>query len=427
MVTTLAMILAGGQGTRLSILSQKRAKPAVPFAGKYRIIDFTLSNCANSGIYTIGVLTQYLPRSLNDHIRNGRPWDLDRMHGGVTLLQPYLASAGEEAWYQGTADAIYQNLDFVLHYRPRWTLVLSGDHVYKMDYGPLLRYHEENSADLTVCAIRVPMCEVSRYGILSICQEEPGRVERFQEKPRQPKENLASMGVYVFNTQVMAELLERDAADPHSTHDFGKDILPFMVDRGHRVFCYQFDQYWVDVGTVQAYWEAHMDLLEEHPFLDLIDREWVIHTWSEERPPVNVRTGASVGHSLLSDGCVIEGRVEYSVLSPGVRVRPGATVRRSIIMTDAVIGEGAAVDRAIVDKNVHIGPECTIGYGEDMSIPNETNPGLNTGITLIGKNTVIPGGMTIGRNCVIASDLPAHTLGQPVLESGKTVTEQAAL
>jgi glucose-1-phosphate adenylyltransferase len=422
MLTALAMILAGGQGTRLSILSQKRAKPAVPFAGKYRIIDFTLSNCANSGIYTIGILTQYRPRSLNDHIRNGRPWDLDRMHGGVTLLQPYLASAGAEAWYQSTADAIYQNLDFVLHYRSRWTLVLSGDHIYKMDYNPLLRYHEETEADLTVCAIRVPMSEASRFGVLSISQEEPGRVSRFQEKPRHPESNLASMGVYVFNTQTMAEWLEKDAADLNSTHDFGKDILPQMVDQGYRVFCYQFDEYWVDVGTVQAYWEAHMDLLEENPLLDLLDREWIVHTRSEERPPVNIRTGASIGHSLLSDGCVIEGAVEYSVLSPGVRIGPGTIVRSSILMTDAVVDELAVIDRAIIDKNVHIGARSQVGYGEDMRTPNETEPRLNTGITLIGKNTVIPGGMTIGRNCIIASDLPAHVFEHPVLKSGKTVS-----
>lgn len=422
MLTALAMILAGGQGTRLSILSQKRAKPAVPFAGKYRIIDFTLSNCANSGIYTIGILTQYRPRSLNDHIRNGRPWDLDRMHGGVTLLQPYLASAGAEAWYQSTADAIYQNLDFVLHYRPRWTLVLSGDHIYKMDYNPLLRYHEETEADLTVCAIRVPMSEASRFGVLSISQEEPGRVSRFQEKPRHPESNLASMGVYVFNTQTMAEWLEKDAVDLNSTHDFGKDILPQMVDQGYRVFCYPFDEYWVDVGTVQAYWEAHMDLLEENPLLDLLDREWIVHTRSEERPPVNIHTGASIGHSLLSDGCVIEGAVEYSVLSPGVRIGPGAIVRSSILMTDAVVDELAVIDRAIIDKNVHIGARSQVGYGEELRIPNETEPRLNTGITLIGKNTIIPGGMTIGRNCIIASDLPARVFEHPVLQSGKTVS-----
>lgn len=420
---TLAMILAGGQGTRLSILSQKRAKPAVPFAGKYRIIDFTLSNCVNSGLTTVGILTQYRPRSLNDHVRNGRPWDLDRMHGGVTLLQPYQASAQDCSWYRGTAEAIYYNLDFVNHYSPIWTLILSGDHVYKMDYNPLLRYHEEHNADLTVCVIRVPIAEASRFGILTLSEKEPGRVIRFREKPPDPDSDLASMGIYVFTTQVLARVLEEDANNQISSHDFGKDILPKMVAEGYRVFGYIFDQYWVDVGTVQAYWEAHMDLLEENPPLDLLDRRWVIHTRSEERPPVNIRSGASIGHSLLADGCVIAGAVEYSVLSPGVQVRPGAIVRDSIIMTDAVIDEMAVVDRAIVDKNVYIGARARVGTGDDFDVPNRTDPRLNTGITLIGKNAVIPPGTVIGRNCIVASDTPAQAFQKRTLASGESIGE----
>ena len=421
MLRTLALILAGGQGTRLSVLSQKRAKPAVPFAGKYRIIDFTLSNCVNSGLSTVGILTQYRPRSLNDHIRNGRPWDLDRMHGGVTLLQPYQATLADQSWYRGTAEAIYYNLDYVRRYSPRWTLILSGDHIYKMDYRSLLHFHEESEAHMTVCAIRVPVSEASRFGILSLSANEPGRVAQFDEKPRNPASNLASMGIYVFNTEILCRLLEQDAQDKGSSHDFGKDILPRMISEGYRVFGHVFGEYWVDVGTVQAYWEAHMDLLEDVSPLDLMDREWIIHTRSEERPPVNLRTGASVGHSLISDGCVIEGAVEYSVLSPGVHVKPGAIVRSSIVMTDSVIEEMALVDRVIIDKNARVGSRARIGVGSDMGTGNELDPRLSTGLSLIGKNALVPPGTTVGRNCVIASDVTSQAFASRVVESGETI------
>jgi glucose-1-phosphate adenylyltransferase len=421
MLRTLAMLLAGGRGTRLNILSQKRAKPAVPFAGKYRIIDFTLSNCVNSGITTVGILTQYRPRSLNDHIRNGRPWDLDRMHGGVTLLQPYKVSTEDQSWYRGTAEAIYYNLDFIHHYQPRWTLILSGDHIYKMDYNQLLGYHDQVDADMTVCVMGVPMSEASRFGILSISETEPGRVATFREKPKHPESNLASMGVYAFDTKVLSHLLEQDAQQPESSHDFGKDILPKMIAEGYRVFCYEFSQYWVDVGTVQAYWEAHMDLLDENVPLDLQDRSWIIHTRSEERPPVNIRTGASIGHSLISDGCIIEGAVEYSVLSPGVRVKSGAIVKNSIVMTDTVIDEMSVIDHAIIDKDVFVGARAQIGVGQDMHVPNETDPRLNTGLCLIGKNAVIPPGTIVGRNCIVATDIPARAFSSRIIESGRTI------
>jgi glucose-1-phosphate adenylyltransferase len=421
MLSALAMILAGGQGTRLSILAQKRAKPAVPFAGKYRIIDFPLSNCVNSGITTVGILTQYRPRSLNDHIRNGRPWDLDRMSGGVVLLQPYQVSTEDCAWYRGTAEAIHYNLDFVHSYAPRWTLILSGDHVYKMDYSRLLRYHEETGADMTVCAIRVPMAEAPRFGILGLSSARPGRVATFQEKPSHPESDLASMGIYVFDTQVLTHMLERDASIDTSSHDFGRDILPAMIADDYQVFCYEFSHYWADVGTVQAYWEAHMDLLDEDVPLDLQDRSWIIHTRSEERPPVNVRTGASIGHSLISDGCVIEGAVEYSVLSPGVRIKPGAIVRNSIVMTDTVIDEMAVIDRAIIDKNVRVGARAQVGVGQDLKTPNRADPRLDTGLTLIGKNAVISGGTIIGRNCVIASDTSAAERAGRIIASGETI------
>jgi glucose-1-phosphate adenylyltransferase len=421
MLRALALILAGGQGTRLSILSQKRAKPAVPFAGKYRIIDFTLSNCANSGVTTVGILTQYRPRSLNDHIRNGRPWDLDRMSGGVTLLQPYQVAEGDQSWYRGTAEAVHLNLDFVLHHRPTMTLVLSGDHVYKMDYGQLLRYHESNQADLTACVVQVPLSEAPRYGIVTLSADEPGRVVRFTEKPRSPENNLASMGVYCFSTDILRQLLAEDAQDERSRHDFGGDVLPKMIREGYRVFGYVFDQYWIDAGTVQAYWEAHMDLLDDDSPLDLQARDWIIHTRSEERPPVNLRTGASVGHCLISDGCIIEGAAEYSVLSPGVHIKPGAIVRNSIIMTDTTIDEMAVVDRTIADKNVRIGARAQVGVGDDMEIPNETDPRLTTGITLIGKNAVVPPGTSIGRNCIVTSDTLAQAFTSRVIPSGRTV------
>jgi glucose-1-phosphate adenylyltransferase len=408
----LAIILAGGEGRRLSILSQKRAKPAVPFAGKYRIIDFTLSNCANSGIYTVGIPTQYRPRSLNDHIRTGAPWDMDRMSGGVTLLQPYLGRSDSD-WYAGNADAVQQNFDFVRHNRPEMVLILSGDHIYKMDYDRMISFHTENQADLTVATATVTLEEASRYGILET--DDSYRVIGFEEKPAMPKSRLASMGVYIFNTEVLSDMLKADAADPNSSRDFGRDIVPKMILQ-QRVFAYPFSSYWVDVGTIQAYWEAHMDLLSDNPPLDLNDRTWIIHTRSEERPPVNIRTGALVMHSLITDGCMIEGTVEYSVLSPGVRVERGAVVRYSIVMTDTVIRASALVDRVILDKNVEIGASAQVGYGADYS-PNRVTD-LSSGLTLIGKGTVVPPNIKIGRNCVIASDMRPQDFASNDMPSG---------
>jgi len=408
----LAIILAGGEGRRLSILSQKRAKPAVPFAGKYRIIDFTLSNCANSGIYTVGIPTQYRPRSLNDHIRTGAPWDMDRMSGGVTLLQPYLGRSDSD-WYAGNADAVQQNFDFIRHNRPEMVLILSGDHIYKMDYDRMILFHTENQADLTVATVPVTLEEASRYGILET--DDSYRVIGFEEKPAMPKSRLASMGVYVFNTEMLSDMLKADVADPNSSRDFGKDIIPKMIHQ-QRVFAYPYSGYWVDVGTIQAYWEAHMDLLADNPPLDLNDRNWIIHTRSEERPPVNIRTGALVMHSLITDGCMIEGTVEYSVLSPGVRVERGAVVRYSIVMTDSVIRAGAMVDRAILDKNVEIGASAQVGYGADYT-PNRVTD-LSSGLTLIGKGTLVPPNIKIGRNCIIASDMRPQDFASNDMPSG---------
>jgi glucose-1-phosphate adenylyltransferase len=415
------MILAGGAGSRLSVLTQKRTKPAVPFAGKYRLIDFPLSNCANSAIYNIGICTQYRPRSLNDHIQSGYPWDLDRMTGGVTLLQPYIgrpgaSRLGEAAWYQGTADAVYQNLDYVRHHRPDVVLVLGGDHIYKMDYDIMITFHRENVADLTIATLRVGSEDASRFGILET--NDAYRVGGFEEKPARPKGNRASMGIYVFNADVLYDVLEADNARSKSRHDFGKDIIPRMID-SHRVYAFPHHGYWVDVGTIEAYWQAHMNLLIDEPPLDLLDREWVIHTRSEERPPVNIRSEAMIDRSLITDGCVIEGTVDHSVLSPGVVVRKGAVVRHSVLMTDAVIGENAVVDYAILDKRVRVGAGAKVGYGKERD-PNPTVD-LKRGLTVVGKNTVIPAHKRIGRNCVVAADMKESDWEEDQIPSGSNV------
>ncbi len=391
-----AVILAGGEGTRLYTLTAKRAKPAVPFAGKYRIIDFALSNCVNSNIFDVLILTQYRPHSLNDHIGRGRPWDLDRSFtGGVQILQPYKGRADTD-WYAGNADAVAQNLNFVRRGRPDYVLILSGDHIYEMDYDVLIQFHRERKADATICTIRVPMDEASRYGILDV--DEDYRVREFVEKPANPPGNLASMGVYVFNYSVLEQQIQDDQKRKASSHDFGKDIVPRMIIEGMNVFAYPYGGYWVDVGTVDAFWEAHMDLIAAPPSLNLNDRTWVIHTRSEERPPVHIHSGAIVKNSLITDGSVIsEGAlIENSVLSPGVYVGPNAVVRESIVLTDTYIEAGAVVERCILDKIVVVGHNAHVGKILDMG---------ELGITCIGKNTHIPAGYTVGHSCILGTDL----------------------
>lgn len=391
-----AIILAGGEGTRLVTLTAKRAKPAVPFAGKYRIIDFTLSNCVNSNIFDVLILTQYRPHSLNDHIGRGRPWDLDRSFtGGVQILQPYKGRADTD-WYAGNADAVAQNLNFVRRGRPDYVLILSGDHIYEMDYDVLIQFHRERKADATVCTIRVPMDEASRYGILDV--DEDYRVREFVEKPANPPGNLASMGVYVFNYAVLEQQIQEDQKRKASNHDFGKDIVPRMVIEGMNVFAYPYGGYWVDVGTIDAYWEAHMDLIASPPSLNLNDRTWVIHTRSEERPPVHIHSGATVRNSLLADGAVVsEGAlIENSIVSPGVYVGPNAVVRESIVLTDTYIEAGAVVERSILDKIVVIGHNAHVGKILDVG---------ELGITCVGKNTHVPAGYTVGHSCVLGTDL----------------------
>jgi glucose-1-phosphate adenylyltransferase len=409
----MAMILAGGEGERLSILSSVRAKPAVPFGGKYRIIDFTLSNCVNSDINDVVVLTQYNPRSLNDHIGLGRPWDLDRARGGVKLLQPYIARGRVAEWYRGTADAVLRNRSILEHSTADTILVLAGDHIYKMDYQPFLAAHRRHRADVTIAVRRVPLAEASRMGILAL--DENDRIVEWQEKPKQPKSDLASMGVYVFSRRALLKWLDEDRVD------FGGNVVPAMLDGGARVFGYRFAGYWQDVGTIQSFWEANMALLVDHPELDLYDKDWVIHTKSEERAPAKLGPTAQVVRSLISHGCVIEGTVVNSVLSPGVRVGMGAVVRDSIVMFDSVIGSRAVIDRAILDKEVTVGPGAIVGEGPDDT-PNKAEPGrLNTGITVVGKQAAIPRGARIGRNVRIGEGVRTADFLKKVVPGGGSV------
>lgn len=390
-----AVILAGGKGTRLGVLTIKRAKPAVPFGGKYRIIDFALSNCVNSNVFDVLVLTQYRPHSLNDHIGKGRPWDLDRSFtGGVRMLQPFQGSFDTD-WYAGTADAVAQNLNFVRQGRPEFVLILSGDHIYEMDYDMLVQYHRDKGADATVCTIRVPLDEASRFGIVDT--DKDLRVVDFVEKPAAPPGNLANMGVYVFDYSVLERVLQEDQADSDSEHDFGKNILPKMVADHMNIFAYPYGGYWIDVGTIDAYWEAHMDLLSSPPSLNLNDRTWVIHTRSEERPPVRIGADTRIIDSMITDGSVIGAGavIERSILSPGVFVGPGAVIRESVILNDAYIEAGARIDRALVDKIAVIGKHARVGSWQDMG---------DLKITSVGKNSRIPPEFTIGAGSIIGAD-----------------------
>ncbi|NWJ46830.1 MAG: glucose-1-phosphate adenylyltransferase [Chloroflexi bacterium] len=414
----MAIILAGGKSERLSVFTEKSALPSLPFAGKFRIIDFTLSNCVNSGLDDIMLLTQYRPLSLNEHIGNGKPWDLDRQHGGVRIVSPYLGRK-EGGWDKGTADAVYQNIEELLEENSDNVLILAGDHIYKMDYSKMLNFHLENKADATIAVIEVPAESASRYGIISVNKK--GEVEDFEEKPRRPRSNLASMGIYIFNKEVLISVLNRDAGDPNSQHDFGRNIIPLMLDNGNRVMAYAFKDYWRDVGTVQSYWEAHMELLESPPRLDLYERDWVIYTRSQERPPAIVSSKAHLERSLISHGCQVRGTVIHSVLSPGVIVEEGAVVRDSVIMGDAVIGKNSVLDHVIVDSEAVIGANSLIGYGEDNT-QNKLEPrNLHTGITVIGSRAHLPEGVKIGRNCKVGHDLRPENFGQLELPSGGTI------
>jgi len=364
------MILAGGQGSRLGSLTKKIAKPAVPFGGKYRIIDFPLSNCHNSGIDTVGVLTQYQPLALNSYIGIGSSWDLDRRDGGVFMLPPYACEKGAE-WYKGTADAIYQNLNFIEMMNPNYVLILSGDHIYNMDYSLMLEHHKAQKAEVTISVIEVPWHEASRFGIMSV--GETGRVTEFAEKPKEPKSNLASMGIYIFNWRLLRKVLEDDSKNDLSSHDFGKDVIPKLLAADHRLSAYYFEGYWKDVGTVESFWEANMDLLNEEPELDLYNPNWKVYSVNATRPPHYIGATAKVTRSLISEGCSILGTVDHSVIFPGVHIAEGVCIKDSIVMPYVNIGAYAQVYRAIIGRKGVVEAEAIIGNvnNKDITVVNE--------------------------------------------------------
>ena len=391
----IAMLLAGGQGSRLYVLTQNIAKPAVPYGGKYRIIDFPLSNCINSGIDTVGVLTQYQPLELNDYIGSGQPWDLDRMTGDV--LPPYQKSTGSD-WYKGTANAIYQNLHFIDRYNPEYVLVLSGDHIYKMDYSEMLEDHKKNNADCTIAVLEVPMEEASRFGIMNA--DEDGKIYEFEEKPAHPKSNLASMGIYIFNWSKLKSYLIEDEKDPNSSKDFGKNVIPKMLANEERMFAYRFDGYWKDVGTIDSLWEANMDLLDPKVPLELYDPNWKIYSRNPVMPPHYISKEAVVQNSMITEGCEIHGTVDFSVLSSGVVVEPGAVVRDSILMSGTVVKSGAVVEYAIVAENVTIGENAVIGKRpEDVQNKDEW------GIAVIGSDVTVAPGATVAPKQMVDKDV----------------------
>ena len=383
-----AMLLAGGQGSRLGVLTRNLAKPAVPFGGKYRISDFPLSNCVNSGIETVGVLTQYQPLELNDYIGNGQPWDLDSNNAGVHVLPPYQKQKKTD-WYKGTANAIYQNIPFIERYNPDYVVVLSGDHIYKMDYSKMLNFHKEKNAACTIAVYEVPMAEASRFGILNT--NEDGSIYEFDEKPKKPKSNKASMGIYVFTWEKLRKYLEEDENDPKSQNDFGKNVLPAMLNAGESMFAYRFEGYWKDVGTIESLWESNMDLLDPNIPLDLNDPEWRIYSRNPVMPPHYVAKGATIQNSLAAEGCNVYGTVDFSVLFAGVYVAPGAVVRDSIIMPGSRIEEGATVQYAIVAENSVVGANSVVGQRpEDMENKEDWGVAvIGPGCTL-APDTVVP-------------------------------------
>ena len=397
-VECLAMLLAGGQGSRLGILTKNIAKPAVPYGGKYRIIDFPLSNCVNSGIYTVGVLTQYQPLELNDYIGNGQPWDLDRANGGVHILSPYQQQAGAN-WYKNTANAIYQNINFIDRYDPDYVVVLSGDHIYKMDYSKLLAYHKEKEADCTIAVLEVPWEEASRFGIMFT--NEDNSIYEFKEKPKKPKSNKASMGVYMFSWPKLRKYLIEDEANPNSSNDFGHDVIPAMLANKERMFAYPFDGYWKDVGTIDSLWEANLDLLNPKVDLDLSDTSWKIYSRNPAAPPHYISKDAVVQNSIVSEGSVIEGTVDFSVVFSNVTVKKGAVVKDSIIMPGAVVESGAVIQYAIVAENAVIGKNAVIGRR-----PEDSKNIDEWGISVIGSNIKVGKGAVVAPKAMIDKDIP---------------------
>ena len=411
----IAMLLAGGQGSRLGVLTAKVAKPAVAFGGKYRIIDFPLSNCINSGIDTVGVLTQYQPLRLNTHIGIGIPWDLDRNIGGVSILPPYEKSANSE-WYTGTANAIYQNMEYMETYNPDYVLILSGDHIYKMDYEVMLDYHKENHADVTIAAMPVPMEEASRFGI--VVADGDGRITEFQEKPPEPKSNLASMGIYIFSWPILKKALMELRDVPGC--DFGKHIIPYCHENGQRLFAYEYNGYWKDVGTLGSYWEANMELIDIIPEFNLYEEFWKIYTNSDIIPPQYISERAIIDRSIIGDGAEIYGEVHNCVIGSGVTIGEGSVVRDSIIMKDVKIDSGCIIDKAIIAEGVHINDNVTLGTGADT--PNLLKPNIYSfGLVTIGENSVIPAGVQIGKNTAISGVTVKEDYPGGMLESGETL------
>jgi glucose-1-phosphate adenylyltransferase len=413
----IALLLAGGQGSRLGVLTRKIAKPAVLYGGKYRIIDFSLSNCVNSRIDTVGVLTQYQPLKLNTHIGIGKPWDMDRMNGGVTILSPYMKEDSGE-WYKGTANAVFQNIDYVDKLAPKYVIILSGDHIYKMNYSSMLDFHKKNNADATISVINVPIEEASRYGILNTYEN--GRIYEFEEKPRNPKSTLASMGVYIFTWEVLREYLLRDDSCQGSDHDFGKNILPMMLFEGKSMWAYTFSGYWKDVGTIQAFWESNMDLIKRVPEFNLYDPSWKIYTPNPVKPAHYIGAGGSVKTSLVAEGCLIYGKVRNSVLFPGVYIDEGASVENSIIMSNSRIGAGSSINQCIIGENAEIGINVIAGIGEN--IPNEMKPSIyNSGITVVGERAVVPDGTELGRNVFVDINSMAEDFCNIKIPSGASI------
>ena len=365
----IAMILAGGQGTRLKELTEDIAKPAVAFGGKYRIIDFTLTNCSNSGIDTVGVLTQYEPHILNNHIGRGSPWDLDRMDGGVTVLQPHTSKNDEKGWYKGTANAIYQNIKFIEEYNPEYVLILSGDHIYKMNYDKMLQFHIEKKADVTIGVFKVPMADAPSFGIMNT--KEDMSIYEFEEKPKEPKSDLASMGIYIFNWQLLKKYLDEDEKDPNSSNDFGKNIIPNMLNDGKKMFAYPFKGYWRDVGTIQSFWDAHMDLLSEDNELDLFEKSWRVNTRQGIYTPSYFEKGSKIQNTLIDKGCLVEGEIKHSVIFSGVKIGKNSKIIDSIIMADTEIGDNVIIQKAIIANDVKIADNIVIGDGEKIAVVGE--------------------------------------------------------
>ena len=409
------MLLAGGQGSRLGVLTSKVAKPAVAFGGKYRIIDFPLSNCINSGVDTVGVLTQYQPLRLNTHIGIGIPWDLDRNIGGVTVLPPYEKSSNSE-WYTGTANAIYQNLEYMDSFNPDYVLILSGDHIYKMDYEVMLDFHKANNAEVTIAVMPVPIEEASRFGIM--ITDENKKITEVEEKPEHPRSNLASMGIYIFNWKTLKEALIAMAEQP--ALDFGKHVIPYCHEKGAPLYAYEFTGYWKDVGTLSSYWEANMELIDIVPEFNLYEEFWRIYTKSDQLPPQYIDPEGSVTESIVGEATEVYGTVQHSVIGSGVTIGKGAVIKNSIIMNGAVIGDGVVMDKAIIAEGVHIGDNAELGVGEE--VPNELAPHIYSfGLVTIGENSVIPAGVKIGKNVAISGETTIDEYPDGLLKSGSSI------